>query len=112
MTPYEKWDVVMIPFPFSDFTAHKRRPAIVVSSAGSNTDHEITVLFVTSNLKSPAREGDHTLEFWKEAGFPKPSMVRMKFVSIHRSVIIKKFGRILESDQAEILKKLLVYFSS
>lgn len=37
-TSYEFGDVVLIPFPFTDQTTHKQRPAAVVSSAAYNRD--------------------------------------------------------------------------
>jgi mRNA interferase MazF len=37
MTNYEFADVVLVPFPFTDQTTTKKRPAIVVSSADYQT---------------------------------------------------------------------------
>lgn len=36
MTAYERGDVVLVPFPFSDQTAIKKRPAAVISSNNYN----------------------------------------------------------------------------
>ena len=41
---FEPLDVVVVPFPFSDRAATRRRPALVVSSAGFNTAHRQTIL--------------------------------------------------------------------
>ena len=32
MTTYNKGDIVLVPFPFSDQTATKKRPAVIISS--------------------------------------------------------------------------------
>ena len=32
MTPYDKGDVILVPFPFSDQTTSKKRPAVIISS--------------------------------------------------------------------------------
>ena len=32
MTRYNKGDVILVPFPFSDQTTAKKRPAVIVSS--------------------------------------------------------------------------------
>ena len=28
---YDKWDIVLVPFPFTDLTTLKKRPAVIVS---------------------------------------------------------------------------------
>jgi len=32
MTRYNKGDVILVPFPFSDQTSTKKRPAVIISS--------------------------------------------------------------------------------
>jgi mRNA interferase MazF len=32
MTRYNKGDVILVPFPFSDQTTTKKRPAVIISS--------------------------------------------------------------------------------
>lgn len=39
MTSYKFGDVVLVPFPFTDQTATKKRPAVVVSSDAYHADH-------------------------------------------------------------------------
>jgi len=41
MTAYSFGDVILVPFPFTDQSQAKQRPAVVVSSARYNTDGSI-----------------------------------------------------------------------
>jgi mRNA interferase MazF len=42
-------DVVLVPFPFTDQSGTKKRPAVVVSSTGYNSSrHDILIMAVTS----------------------------------------------------------------
>lgn len=36
MMPYKPWDVILVPFPFTDLSLNKRRPAVVGRTAGSD----------------------------------------------------------------------------
>lgn len=42
----EKGDIVLIPFPFTDLTGQKNRPALVLI----NHENDITVSFITSKI--------------------------------------------------------------
>ena len=38
MTNYKRGDIVLVPFPFSNQTTTKKRPAVIVSSDVDNND--------------------------------------------------------------------------
>ena len=46
---YTKGDIVLIPFPFTDLSGAKVRPAVVISSYKKSQD--IVVVFITSQIK-------------------------------------------------------------
>jgi len=91
-------DLVLVPFPFTDQSRTKKRPALVVSPSSSNRSGDLTIAFVTSRLSTPPREGDYRIEAWEEAGLPKPSMVRMKFVTLSRTLILRTLGQLAPDD--------------
>lgn len=52
MTVYEKGDVVLVPFPFSDQTTIKKRPAVIISSSAYNEiSSDIIIMAVTSQTE-------------------------------------------------------------
>jgi mRNA interferase MazF len=91
-------DLVLVPFAFTDQSRSKKRPALVVSPASSNRSGDLTIAFVTSRLTTPPREGDYRVEEWQAAGLPKPSLVRMKFVTLSRALILRTLGRLSPDD--------------
>ncbi len=38
MAPFEFGDIILVPFPFTDQSTTKKRPAVVISSAIYNTE--------------------------------------------------------------------------
>lgn len=100
------WDIILVPFPFTNLKSTKKRPALVLSPESYNRRPDIVILFITSNISSFRGTGDCIIQNWKESGLPKPSMTRMKFATIERSIIIKKIGRLASSDRAVIRNEL------
>jgi len=111
MTHYNKWDIILVPFPFTNLTTTKKRPALIISPESYNDKLDIVIAFITSKLDLEYRPGDYKIEDWKYAKLPKPSMIRMKFATIDQSVIVKKFGRLSEKDQTNFKELLINFFS-
>lgn len=54
MTRFEYGDVVLVPFPFTDQSISKKRPAVVVSSAAYNAERpDVIIIAVTSQVRVP-----------------------------------------------------------
>jgi len=111
MMTCEKWDIVLVPFPFTNLRSIKKRPALIISPNQYNSGPDFVIQFITSNIKSYGRTGDTIIQKWKESGLPKPSMIRMKFATIEKSIIIKRIGRVTPIDQNTIHNKLYTFFS-
>ncbi|MCR9131080.1 MAG: type II toxin-antitoxin system PemK/MazF family toxin [bacterium] len=108
---FKPWEIVLIPFPFTDLTTSKRRPAVVLSPESYNEGHDIVLMFLTSNLKTAPKLGDHLISDWKGAGLPKPTISRMKFATIEKKLILKKIGQIKSADVNTIKSKLKSFLS-
>lgn len=70
---YKKWDIIIVPFPFTNLTTIKRRPALIVSPDEYNSNQDIDIAFLTSKLGLEYRIGDYKIKNWSEANLPKPS---------------------------------------
>jgi mRNA interferase MazF len=107
---YKKWEIVLVPFPFTDLTTTKKRPALIISPNEYNEKFDVVIAFVTSKLDLEYRIGDYKILDWKKSNLPKPSMLRMKFATIDKSIILKKLGKLSENDVKEFSKLLLDFF--
>lgn len=108
---YKKWDIILVPFPFTDLSAFKKRPSLIISPDSFNISEDIVIAFITSNLPSPIRQNDFKITELPETGLPKPSIIRMKFATINKSIVIKKLGQLSESDRSNFQKLLIEFFS-
>jgi len=65
MIGYKHSSIVLLPFPFSDQTSAKIRPAIVVSPDYPSDD--LLVVAVTS-VDDGLCPGEFAIQFWREGG--------------------------------------------
>lgn len=107
---FNKWDIVLVPFPFTNLQSVKKRPALILSPENYNNGPDIVILFITSNLTAYGRMGDFLIQNWKQSGLPKPSMTRMKFATIEKSIVLKKLGNISKPDQKAINGEIQQFF--
>ncbi len=68
-TGYSFGDVVLVPFPFTDQTGTKKRPAVIVSSAAYNAARrDVVIMAVTSQARPVGAIGEVQVKDWKGAG--------------------------------------------
>jgi len=105
---FQKGDVVLIPFPYTDLLATKTRPATVVSSSTyHNFRSELLLAYISSRLAKAHPTLDHVLVDWAIAGLPRrPSFVRPKLATIDPSLVVHKVGKLSDQDQLELDRHL------
>ena len=58
-TSYSFGDVVLVPFPFTDQSGSKKRPAVIVSSAAYNQQRpDLVLMGITSQVHSSLALGE------------------------------------------------------
>lgn len=111
MTGYEKGDVVLVPFPFSDQSAIKKRPAVVISSTDYNhISQDIVIMAITSQTAKTFGTGECLLEDWRLAGLLKPSAIKAAISTVEQSLVLRKLGNLSPKDLVSLedtLKDLL-----
>ena len=91
-----KGDIILIPFPFTDLTSSKLRPAIILIS----TDYDVTVSFITTQLKW-INSTDIQIKPSNKNGIKKESIIKLsKIATIDKALALGKIG---ELDQLTLL---------
>lgn len=102
---YQRGDVVLVPFPFTDLTTTKTRPAVVVSAEGfEQQTGDFTVAMITSVPHTTPY--DYELQDWEKANLISPSWVRPKLVTLDPKLVRYKPGRITDLDSEEVDKRI------
>jgi len=107
MTGYEFGDVLLVPFPFTDQSTSKRRPAVVVSSDAYHRERpDLIILAVTSQARPQPAFGEAAVAKWKEAGLLRPSVLEPVVATIEGGLVLRKLGRLADEDRAALRKVL------
>jgi len=108
---YEPFDVVVVPFPFTDSSQTKKRPALVLSQT-SNFGNKIghSVLAMITSKKNAPWPLDCEIMSKKNSGLTAPSIVRMKLFTLDNRFIIRKIGQLSDNDQKMVKQSLSQIF--
>jgi len=101
---FERFDVVKVPFPFTDKQATKTRPALVISAKNFNVSVGQSVMAMITSAKSSTWLLDTDITDLTAAGLPVPCLIRMKLFTIDNQLVIKKLGRLSQQDSVEFEK--------
>lgn len=108
---YRAFDVVVVPFPFTDRATPKRRPALVISgSAAFNAKVGQSVLAMITSATQSDWPLDTPISNLRSAGLTSPSIVRMKLFTLDDRLIVRKAGALAAGDRAAVtqaIRKLL-----
>ena len=110
-TAFEFGSVVLVPFPFTDQTTTKKRPAVVVSSDAYHREQpDIIIMAITSQLRPAAAFGDATIDDWQGAGLLKPSVLKPLLATLERRLVLRTLGQLKAPDRtaaSELLSAIL-----
>jgi mRNA interferase MazF len=106
MSP-RRGDVVLVPFPFTDLSGVKIRPALVVSDDSYNAaTKDVIVAQITGNINGRPRFGDYHITGWQAVGLRAPSLVRAKLATLATRRIRETVGQFPSIDMQAVESSL------
>lgn len=105
---YKQGDILLIPIPFTDLTASKKRPVLVLSNSLYNkTTKDIVVVAITSNVESKEYAVLFSKDDMKEGTLKVDSCIRAdKIYTLSQDSIVKKFGSINDNVLFHVKEKI------
>ena len=100
----DAFDVVAVPFPFTDSPRVVKRPALALSRPEFNT-HGYTVLAMITDARNEPWPLDVRVDH-RSAGLKLASVVRMKFFTLDNRLISGKIGALPAPDRRKVLASL------
>ena len=106
----KRGDVVLVRFPFSDYSTTKLRPALIISA---NNEKEVSVAFISSVIPVELERTDFLLtednDDFIQTRLKKDSVFKMnKFATLDKSIILGRLGVISKRLQEKLDERLRI----
>ena|SRR3989338_7980781 len=92
---FERGKIVLVPFPFTDLSAHKVRPALIVSNP-KHLDKHVIVTFITSQSNAPEKTSvvvSKRMRTFSKTGLKMGSTIRCdKLASLEKTIVLGEIG--------------------
>ncbi len=104
---FDRFAVVRVPFPFTDSSATKNRPALVLSDPVEfNASAGHSVMAMITSQANPPWPLDCSINDLVAAGLPAPSKVRFKLFTLDHRLVRGQIGKLSSAD-AKIIRDSL-----
>lgn len=104
---YSRSDVVLVPFPFSDLSTTKVRPAVVISSdLYHDLKPDLLLAALTSQVAKATGALDYVLTDWRDAGLRYPSALKPVLFTLDPMRVLHRIGALNSTDMIQVEKRL------
>lgn len=95
---YKPFSIVVVPFPFTDSSKKKKRPALVISTEKYQKESGHAIMMMITSAKHSKWYGDHLIQDLKSTKLPVESYVRQKLFTLDLRIIEKSLGMLPKGD--------------
>jgi mRNA interferase MazF len=102
----DRYDVVVVPFPFDEIPVRKRRPVLVFSGRQFNEANDHTVVAMITTAKETSWPSDVVINDLAVAGLLTPCVARLRFQTMPNELISRQLGKLGPLDRLQCEKQL------
>ena len=102
---FDRWDIGVALFPFTELAHSKPRPVLVLSNAGFNAAHGYVIAAITTAAES-RWDSDHAIRELSSTGLKHASTIRWKLFTLPLDVVPRKIGRLGEEDRSLVAGRM------
>jgi mRNA interferase MazF len=104
-------DIVVVPFPFVDLAAEKRRPSLILSQTEFNESHRHSICAMITTAARSNWPSDITIHDLGRAGLNHACVIRWKLFTLPNEIILKRLGNLAERDRQNVIASLHKYLA-
>lgn len=106
MPDFEVWDIVKVPFPYTDRPVRQRRPALVIAAGELQSAHGLLWLAMITSAANRGWRGDVAISGLEAAGLPVLSIVRPAKLATIEARDAEPLGRLPAHNRAIVRRYL------
>ena len=95
----DRFDTIVVPFPFAERPIVKRRPVAVLSGLRFNDANGATLCAMITTAKSSSWISDHPIRDPAAAGLSQSCILRFRLITIPNGLILRQLGRLSAIDR-------------
>lgn len=103
---FSVWDVVKVPFPYTDRPVRQRRPALVIAAGDVETAHGLLWVLMITSAENRGWPDDVPVTALATAGLPSPSVVRCAKVATIDARDAERTGNLTSGDRRRVVGRL------
>lgn len=107
MPSFEAWDIVKVPFPYTDRPVRERRPALIMGTKGIQGRHGLLWVMMITSSGNRGWPGDVAISNLKKAGLPAASVVRTAKIATIEANEAERIGSLPTGDRAAVRDQIL-----
>lgn len=106
MPTYKTWDVVKVPFPYTDRPIRQRRPALVIAAGQIEKEHALLWVLMITSAENRGWQSDVAISDIARAGLPAASVIRCaKIATIERDDAVR-IGRLPPRERTLVAEQV------
>ncbi|MDE1149974.1 MAG: type II toxin-antitoxin system PemK/MazF family toxin [Azospirillaceae bacterium] len=108
MPDFDAWDVIKVPFPYTDRPVRERRPAVVVAANGIQQEHGLLWVLMITSAANRGWSGDVAVSDLVHAGLPAESVVRTAKIATIEAKEAERIGSLPAPDRVDVVRHLML----
>ncbi|HEY7245326.1 MAG TPA: type II toxin-antitoxin system PemK/MazF family toxin [Xanthobacteraceae bacterium] len=106
MATFNTWDVVKVPFPYTDRPVRQHRPALVVAAGKIAAAHSLLWVLMITSAVNRRWESDVIIPDLQRAGLPAESVIRCAKIATIDAKDAERIGALAYDSRAKVVSHL------
>jgi mRNA interferase MazF len=111
MPIFEAWDIIKVPFPYTDRPVRQRRPALVLAANGLASEHGLLWVLMITSAENRRRREDVPIARAAKAGLPAPSVVRCAKVATIEAQEAERIGKLPSRERHHVSARITAFLA-
>ncbi|MDQ6436741.1 type II toxin-antitoxin system PemK/MazF family toxin [Mesorhizobium sp. LHD-90] len=103
---FDRYQVVVVPYPFHERPITKRRPALVLSGRRFNEENDQTWVAMITTAKETSWPSDIVIKDLETAGLKHPCVLRFRFQTLPNPIFVRAIGHLAGLDRLACERQL------